>query len=89
MKDQNAAVLNAEQDASDPVARQRRAHLPQAVAERAAKRHTHRPAVLNAHEVEANGLTVGVVQAPQPIPHDLRPAPRAVKHDGYLVGITT
>jgi len=41
---------------------------------------------LNAHEVEAYGLTVDVVQTPQPVPHDLSPAVRAVKHDGYLVG---
>ena len=27
-----------------------------------------RPSVLNAHEVEADGLTVRVVQAPQPVP---------------------
>jgi hypothetical protein len=52
----------------------------------AAKRHTYRPAVLNAHEVEAHGLAVDVVQTPQPVPHDLSPAMRAVKHDGYLVG---
>ena len=89
MKDQNAALPHAEQDASDPVARQRRAHLPQAVAQRAAKRHAHRSAVLNAHEVEAHGLAVDVVQAPQPVPHDLSPAVRAVKHDGYLVGAAT
>jgi hypothetical protein len=39
-----------------------------------------------AHEVEADGLTVRVVQAPQPVSHDLSPAVRAVKHDGYFVG---
>lgn len=44
----------------------------------AAQRHSHRPAVLNAHEVETDGLTVGLVQAPQPIPHNLGPALRAV-----------
>src|SRR5438876_32011 len=64
VKDQNAALLHAEQDASDPVARQRRTHLPQAVAQRAAKRHAHRPAILDTHEVDAYGLAVGVVQAP-------------------------
>jgi hypothetical protein len=55
----------------------------------AAKRHTHWPAVLNAHEVEAHGLTVDLGQAPQPVPHDLRAALRAVKHDRYLVGAAT
>ena len=49
----------------------------------------HRPAVLNAHEVEAHGLAVDVVQTPQPVPHDLSPAVRAIKHDGYLVGAAT
>jgi hypothetical protein len=63
-----------------------RAHLPQAVTHRATKRHAHWPAVLNAHEVEAHGSTIGIVQAAQPVPHDFSPALRAVKHDGNLAG---
>lgn len=55
----------------------------------AAKRHTHRPAVLNAHKVEAHGLAVGLIQTSQPVAHELGPALRAVKHDGDLVGTTT
>jgi hypothetical protein len=89
VKDQNTALLHAEKHAGDPVAGQRRAHLLQAVAQPTAKRHSDWPAVLDAHEVEAHGLTVGVVQASQPVPHDLSSALRAVKHDGYLVGAAT
>src|SRR5580700_9575393 len=57
--------------------------------QRAAKRHSHWPAVLNAHEVETHGLAVDVVQTPQPVRTTSSPAVRAVKHDGYLVGAAT
>lgn len=41
---------------------------------------------LNAHEVDAHGLAVGLIQTSQSVAHDLGPALCAVKHDGDLVG---
>jgi hypothetical protein len=61
VENQDFALLNAEQDASYPIARKVASQIPQAVTHCAAQGHPHRPTVLHPHEVLADGIPVALV----------------------------
>ena len=51
---------------------------------RAKGRPSNRPAELNAHQVLTDDISVGLVQAAQPIPHNFRAGRGSIKDDRYF-----
>jgi len=79
----------AKEDPRDTTAREARSNFPQAVPQGAAERHTDRPAILDAHQIKANCVSVLFIESSEPIPNDLTTAARPVEHDRYLARIVT
>jgi len=84
VKDQDSALLDAEQHAADPIAWKIASHLPQAVTHRTAKRHSDWPSVLNSHQILSNSVPISLIQRTQPISHHFGPGWRAVENDRNL-----
>jgi DNA invertase Pin-like site-specific DNA recombinase len=59
-------------------------NFPQAVAERATKRHADGPAELHAHEVLTDDGAIGFGETLEPIPHHLRTGGGPIKNDSYF-----
>ncbi len=81
MERDDRALMEAEKQSRNPLARKMAPWLPHSVSETPYERHSDWPANLNAHEIESKNMTIFTRQSAKPLQHRFESRRSPIKPD--------